>query len=84
MPRAAREMASFLALVIDEVTTRFPNTGSGIDTGIRCHRDGCFGSVVGALDGPQEPVHWYCEDCGDNGTISNWQKTKWDNTRQLR
>ena len=78
MPKEAREIASFLALVVDAVTSQFPNTTSGIETGMRCRTPGCHGDIIGALDGPEEPVHWYCLDCGDNGTVSSWQGTKWD------
>ena len=26
-----------------------------------------------------EEIHWYCPDCENEGVISEWQKTKWDN-----
>jgi hypothetical protein len=80
MPAPARKMASFLVLIVDAVTTAVPHTTSGIDTGVRCRRRNCHGRIIGALEGPAEPVHWYCLNCGDRGTISNWQRTKWDNS----
>ncbi len=81
IPREARELASFLALIVDKVTSDFLTTDNGIDTGIRCRSKGCMGEIIGALDGIDEPVHWYCLDCGHNGVISNWQRSKWDNTK---
>jgi len=26
-----------------------------------------------------EEIHWYCPDCENEGVISGWQGTKWDN-----
>lgn len=26
-----------------------------------------------------EEIHWYCPDCENEGVISEWGKTKWDN-----
>ena len=78
IPSEARQLASFLALIVDEVTSEFPRTDRGVDTGIRCQRKGCPGMVNGALDDRESEVHWYCLECGDMGVISGWQGTKWD------
>ena len=80
IPGEAREMASFLALIVDAVTTQFPRIGSGVEIRIRCHAAGCQGAIIGALGSRDELVHWRCPACGDGGTISNWQRTRWDNT----
>lgn len=79
LPSESRQLASFLALVVDTVTSAFPMTDRGVDTGIRCHRSGCTGTVIGALDDYEEDVHWYCLECGDMGVVSGWQGTDWDN-----
>jgi hypothetical protein len=26
-----------------------------------------------------EEINWYCPECENEGVISGWQKTKWDN-----
>ena len=79
LPAPARKLASFQVLIIDAVTPEFPSTTSGVETGIRCRSAGCHGNIIGALDAVDDPIHWYCLDCGSIGTISNWQGTKWDN-----
>ena len=85
IPKEARAFACFLALVADGVTSRFPNTVRGTATGIRCRAEGCKGEIIGALDSLEDPVHWYCLDCGQHGVIRNWRGTKWDRTgRQQR
>lgn len=80
-PAHIRQMASFLALIVDSVTSQIPETTSGIETGIRCRSTGCQGLIVASVDDYESPVNWDCMECGDRGTISNWQTTKWDNVR---
>ena len=54
IPEEDRELASFLALIVDEVTSKFPDTDLGFDTGIRCRTNNCQCEIIGALDGPEE------------------------------
>ena len=79
MPQPARELASFLVLVVDAVTSSYPDPKWSIETGIRCRSEGCRGEIVGALDGAGEPIHWYCLDCGADGMITGWRASRWDN-----
>ena len=83
IPAPARRLASFMALVVDEVTRQYPHAASGIETTLRCFKKSCKGTVIGALDDDTKPVCWYCLDCGESGTISNWQHTRWDDTKSL-
>ncbi len=79
-PMEVREMAGFLVLILDKVTIHFPDTSSGIGTGVRCRSRNCNGEIMGALDSIDSPVMWYCPECGNYGTISNWRGSQWDNT----
>ncbi len=79
IPKPARELASFLVLVVDAVTTPFPEQKWSIETGITCRTPGCSGEIIGALDSVDEPVHWYCLECGEDGTISAWRESRWNN-----
>ena len=81
LPQESRNLASFLVLVIDEVTRHYPKTDRGIETGIKCFETDCDGNIIGAIDMHNEPIKWYCLDCGNTGTVSNWQNSKWDNTK---
>ncbi len=80
IPREARELASFLALIVDEVTSAFPDSDCGVDTEIRCRTENCPGHIVGALNDLDQAINWCCMECGHNGVVSNWQATRWDNT----
>ena len=79
MPKQARELASFMALVVDSTTKTLPSTLTSTD--IRCFNKGCHGLIKTALMPKTEEIHWYCPDCENEGVISKWQKTKWDNSR---
>jgi hypothetical protein len=34
-----------------------------------------------ALRLANEEIHWYCPKCQNEGVISHWQGTRWDNNR---
>ncbi len=80
LPKESRQMASFLALIVGEVTTQFPQVTRSIETGIRCLEEKCHGEIVCALDNADSPIRWYCLECGGLGIINNWQASQWDNT----
>ena len=77
MPREARELAGFLALIVDSTTKNLPI--SLTTTEIRCFEKGCGGMIKIAYRRAKEQINWYCPDCENEGVISGWQKTKWDN-----
>ena len=66
MPKQARELASFMALVVDSTTKTLPST----------LYKGCHGLIKTALMPKTEEIHWYCPDCENEGVISDWQGTK--------
>ena len=78
MPKEARELASFLALVVDATTKTMPSTLTS--TEIRCFKKGCHGLVKSALSPDCKETHWYCPVCENEGVISGWKLTKWDNS----
>jgi hypothetical protein len=77
MPKEARELASFLALVIDTTTKNLPPTLTTTD--VKCFKKGCSGMIKSAFRPDTEEIHWYCPDCEVDGLINGWQGTKWDN-----
>jgi hypothetical protein len=76
MPSEARELANFFALVVDATTKTMSSMLASTD--IRCFNKGCFGLIKSALS-PNEEIHWYCPECENEGLISSWQGTKWNN-----
>ena len=77
MQKEARELASFMALVVDTTTINRPTTLAL--TNIRCFEKGCHGMIKTSLRPSNEEIYWYCPDCENEGTISEWQGTRWDN-----
>ncbi len=77
MYKEGREMASFLALIVDTATKVYP-TPIKI-SGIRCLKKKCLGTIEIEVDKANEAIAWECTKCGEAGRISGWQKTKWDN-----
>lgn len=77
MPKQARELASFMALVVDTTTKNNPHTLTS--TEIRCFEKGCHGLISSEIIGKKMEIHWKCSNCPNEGVISDWQKTKWDN-----
>ena len=77
MPREARELASFLALVIDTTTKNIPSVLT--ETDIRCFESGCQGAIRSELLAKGDEIHWKCSKCQNEGKISHWKGTRWNN-----
>lgn len=77
MHKEARELANFLALIVDATTKTMPSTLTSTD--IRCFKKGCQGMIKSEILGKKDDIHWVCSKCQNEGEISEWQKTKWDN-----
>ena len=75
IPPKARELANFMALIVDAATSSQDRVGR---TGLKCNSEGCSGDVYFIVN-PQESICWGCVDCPNEGVISGWQNTNWDN-----
>lgn len=80
MTKEGRELASFFALVIDTTTKNLP--AKLTPTVIRCFEKGCQGLIKSEILGKNDEIHWACSKCQNEGVISHWQGTKWDNNRR--
>jgi len=76
MPRPARQLASFLVLVVDAVTQTMPATFT--ETRLRCTSADCRGTIIARVDAATDDIQWHCPACHQQGVVSNWQNTKWD------
>lgn len=72
MNKQGRELASFLALVIDSATTPL----SEEFVGLKCWKKKCTG-VIGN-DIVEDEILYWCTDCENAGIITGWEGTKWD------
>ncbi len=78
MPAPVNRMAEFLLAIIEAVTPKCPTVGH--DTGVRCRKRGCKGSIHASLQSADGRITWWCPLCEQNGVISGWHGTKWDHT----
>jgi hypothetical protein len=76
-PKEARELASFMALVVDESTKEYDS--SVAFTSLRCFRKKCVGTINSEFLIENDEIHWACTKCKNEGIISYWQSTRWDN-----
>jgi hypothetical protein len=79
MPKEARELAGFFALVIDAATLAFP--ANCLITEIKCFKKTCQGYITSGLTNANEEIRWKCNKCRNEGVINDWQGSKWDNNR---
>ena len=77
MPAQARKLASFMALIIDETTRKRSNDGHS-DT-LRCFEKNCRGLIKSQVS-EEGSIDWKCSVCDNQGKISDWKGTKWDNS----
>ncbi len=65
MPKEARELASFMALIIDTTTKNNPKTLTF--TEIRCFEKGCQGMIRSEILRKTDEIHWKCQECPNEG-----------------
>lgn len=81
MPYEAKALASFQALLVDAATLNGLKN-LPILTDLRCFEKGCEGTIMieGVLS--DNRIQWHCDECEEmGGIISEWQGTKFDNTK---
>ena len=78
MPTPINRMAEFLLAIVEAVTPKIPTLG--YNSGVRCRKRGCKGSIQASLHTLDGKIAWCCPICEQNGVISHWQGTKWDHT----
>ena len=77
IPKEARELGNFLALIVDS-TTRYINNKL-YPTGIRCFEKHCKGIIQSEITENSSEIHWLCPECNNEGSISEWENTQWNN-----
>ena len=78
MPTPINRMAEFLVAIVEAVTPKCPTIGH--NTGIRCRKRGCKGSIHASLQHADGKITWWCPLCEQYGVISGWHGTKWDHS----
>ena len=69
MPKAARELANFLALLIDDASSLDYDAAPTI----RCIEKGSEGLIVPTYIDEDDEIFWVCVKCKTKGVITNWR-----------
>jgi len=76
MPSEAKQLASFVALVVDFTSLNCSEVF--VDTEIPCRNEGCNDNTLSRYEPETEEIIWNCLNCDHAGVIRNWKNTKWD------
>lgn len=79
----AKTVFNFISKIVLAVTEQIAQPLVEIDLkcATRAENLNCEGSIEASYQTPNL-IHWQCDCCEANGSISNWQFSKWD--KQLR
>lgn len=79
MSKIGRERASFIAMIVDDATK--PPSEEYFE--LRCMNKKCKGTIeIMILDETNEIEYWCTHCVNNNGRVSGWQGSKWDNRNQ--
>lgn len=83
MPRQARQLAEKLGSIVACVTSQ-PSTlpKAVVSCWGKIKGKPCSGKIDAGIDLGSFNILWHCLKCGDNGSISNWEHTFWDDSHR--
>ena len=75
-----RELLYFLAAVVEAATLAYrePITFANVQCPTVVDDERCDGDIEVWLDPDDNQIGWECLDCGEEGTISDWEGMVWD------
>ncbi len=80
LPAPAKRLADYFGSIVSAMTSE--PEGILVQSAVKCRRrprrKPCLGIIVAVIDADSEAIHWQCPECGDGGTISDWQGSPWD------
>lgn len=76
----AQELLSFLTDIVAAATRDYGSPITFADTQCRTLQNGklCSGEIEVWVYDENNQIGWECLDCGEEGTISDWEGTFWD------
>jgi hypothetical protein len=79
IPAPAKKLTEALGSIITFVTTRPADSATPFTPcWSTINRKRCKGRVDASIDLNFFDIVWHCLECGNHGSISQWQKTSWD------
>lgn len=83
LPDEAQKLFEFLSAIVGEVSHDIEEPI--IETELNCRKYSDPSYCSGQIDAWYNDdcfIEWHCSDCNDNGVISNWRNSHWDNSVQ--
>lgn len=81
LPDEAKQLLEFLSAIISDVSNEIEEPI--VCTDIKCRESSGMALCTGEIEAwhnDDDYIEWHCSDCNDNGLISHWRKTRWDNS----
>ncbi|MGQ3891563.1 hypothetical protein [Legionella sp. CNM-4043-24] len=83
LPRQVRQLTEQLLPLVANVS-KTPDQGPKdvIVCWKKVARKRCAGKIAASIELSNLDIVWHCLVCGDHGSISNWQNTRWDGSHR--
>lgn len=80
LPPEAQELFSFLTGIVEAATLAFraPVTFANVQCRTVTDDTPCDGDIEVWMDHDDNYIGWECLECGEEGSISDWEGTPWD------
>jgi len=86
LPKEAMELLTYLSAIIEDATRESRTDAETAQ--IRCRRvvkgKVCSGDIEVYLYPEAAEIIWQCEECGEEGVITDWEGTVWDKREYVR
>jgi len=86
LPKEAMELLTYLGAIIGDATTENPTDIETTEIRCRSVKRGelCSGYIEAFLYPQSAEIIWQCEECGEEGIITDWEGTVWDKREYVR
>lgn len=86
LPAEALALLNLLTSIIREVTKDYDQAypSSTVSACRNASNSDCDGDLVAWVSDGNGHIHWGCTDCDDEGMITHWEGTKWDQRKITR
>lgn len=79
LPKPAKKLAENLGNIVACVTREpRPSPKTYVNCWGKLNKKRCAGKLNADLDFENFDIVWHCPECGDNGSISQWENSFWD------
>lgn len=79
LPKSVKKLADRLGGIVSNATIEPRlNPRDNVTCWGKLGKNKCHGSIDSSIDLNSMDIFWHCPECGDNGSISQWEGSFWD------